>query len=1353
MGCNLHRFCICHPSKMPSGPKKRRAAKKKLESGVSFDPTEETKLGDATGTTSIQPIAGNDEPATQKNDQVGVKESAENEYVAELKGEKQAIQGGSLEDLKENNVIASVNENYNDRVHLVSPIQGKDDVVDDDSSKNVHNLSMRAANAILDSTTEDAVDDSNNVINQESSKINEQNHSVDFPVNDVSGTSGLTASVGPLEKNEQTLHSLLISANPDQDKVVIPDSLESPQADLVTVTEDIIEDKFAVETKEIRKSVAEDNSIVIDHKVSFYDLIGLICERVGWNRGNVNSSLSILYDTMDNGFRRIAKIKDDASLQVLYFLPNSTYIDLYVNLEMAGTSKSHLEAETNSSRPNMKNVDYMEDDDIGTYIIQRVNGDHTKVDKDEFQLIMWDETTATIGKGTCFKNKIDAKNGIGAWNIEQKREYYVKESDGNTWYIWCKFLKDSTLKGYVPCRWKVRASLKDHGLWEIVNGCPNTIVAENNNRNVSTTLIAHLIRNKVELDSDYEVKLVQEEVKKNVYMSMFLTTGHEREGEKLSILFTAIGFSILTYFQDKHYRWGNQKTNISKSYNNVLKGIHFLPIRDLVEATFFKTVDLFQEEYVASRKCITPLPTDLWEDFLKKKNKAVQHKVKGYAVVNGKFKVKSKSRLSNKGGNEYTVKYEEKKCSCKKWQEYRMSCSLALAACRKIKDQPINTVDPHFRVFAWQDQFSGHDDFSPVPDKRKWPKGMTPEKTRAQWMAMCFRLLGFTPAHDMFDGNKIYVECLIAECDLSIPDDAPVEAYTKRARALMLLLLGSFLIPNNTGNRISLWILCLLEDLDVCATYSWRPAVLARLYFGLCQASVSEKNDITGCYIMMQIWAWEHIPRIQPKRKVKDKSYLTPDAPLANRWKCLKSKLKIFCWAVGEPYELNRVLRQFRCKQVRPEAPLICDSDRWKAIHHEGLATGKAYDDWVLKHSEFQRRIVRFITDPIQYDTLAQGYHSSSSRERFYRDREVLMKRPPESIHLNPSPMQEDDGGHQSDEDYYIGGEEEEGKEEEESPLPRVSFQKKQKTTEVRKSDREVCKQIHVTQSSGFPMAIPTSCSSISKLLGHSTSPRTPKLLNLLHTPLPPQPSQLKINNFTLKPPSLSHLFSIKPSKLFKTPSNLKPTRSLFTGIVEEMGEIKHLGYEKDDSFTMKIHAKTVLEDVHLGDSISVNGTCLTVTDFDVQLSEFTIGLAPETLRKTSLGELEKGSLVNLERALSPSTRMGGHFVQGHVDGTGTIVSLEPEGDSLWVKVKTGKELLKYIVPKGFIAVDGTSLTVVDVFDDEECFNFMLVDYTQQKVVIPRKKIGQKVNLEVDILGKYVERLLSSGFLDSLKPS
>ncbi|KAG5545329.1 hypothetical protein RHGRI_017704 [Rhododendron griersonianum] len=275
-------------------------------------------------------------------------------------------------------------------------------------------------------------------------------------------------------------------------------------------------------------------------------------------------------------------------------------------------------------------------------------------------------------------------------------------------------------------------------------------------------------------------------------------------------------------------------------------------------------------------------------------------------------------------------------------------------------------------------------------------------------------------------------------------------------------------------------------------------------------------------------------------------------------------------------------------------------------------------------------------------------------------------------------------------------------------------------------------------------MAISSSLTPFSKTLANPFFPKLSTISHLLNPP--PNTHNLKFT-FNLKAPRLSLLLTTHHNPKPKFNSTI---RSLFTGIVEDMGEVRHVGSSNDGGFTMRIHTKTLLEDVNLGDSISVNGTCLTVTQFDTQLGEFVVGLSPETLRKTSLIELKNGSLVNLERALKPSTRMGGHFVQGHVDGTGEIVTKEREGDSLWVKVKTAPELLKYIVPKGFIAVDGTSLTVVKVFDEEECFNFMLVDYTQQKVVIPLKNVGQKVNLEVDILGKYVERLLSSGFVNAM---
>ena len=139
---------------------------------------------------------------------------------------------------------------------------------------------------------------------------------------------------------------------------------------------------------------------------------------------------------------------------------------------------------------------------------------------------------------------------------------------------------------------------------------------------------------------------------------------------------------------------------------------------------------------------------------------------------------------------------------------------------------------------------------------------------------------------------------------------------------------------------------------------------------------------------------------------------------------------------------------------------------------------------------------------------------------------------------------------------------------------------------------------------------------------------------------------------------------------------------------------------------------------------------------------KFTVGLAPETLRRSNLGELTPGALVNLERALKANSRNSGHFVQGHVDCTGTIMDKWKEGDSLWIKVKVNSDMMKYIVPKGFICIDGTSLTICDVDKKESWFTFMLISHTQQNVIIPKKEIGSKLNIEVDVLAKMVEQSL-----------
>ena len=196
----------------------------------------------------------------------------------------------------------------------------------------------------------------------------------------------------------------------------------------------------------------------------------------------------------------------------------------------------------------------------------------------------------------------------------------------------------------------------------------------------------------------------------------------------------------------------------------------------------------------------------------------------------------------------------------------------------------------------------------------------------------------------------------------------------------------------------------------------------------------------------------------------------------------------------------------------------------------------------------------------------------------------------------------------------------------------------------------------------------------------------------------------------------------------------------MFTGLIEEIGTVCAVTRD-GGGYRLAIAARDVLEDVKPGDSIAVNGVCLTVTAFDAR--SFTVGLAPETRVKTNLEDLKAGDAVALERAALPATRLGGHYVQGHVDATGTIVSFRPDEDALWLTVATPASLMRYIVPKGYVAIDGASLTVVNTGPD--WFNVTLIAYSRGKLDLPRKQPGDRVNLEVDILAKYVERLICAG--------
>jgi len=190
----------------------------------------------------------------------------------------------------------------------------------------------------------------------------------------------------------------------------------------------------------------------------------------------------------------------------------------------------------------------------------------------------------------------------------------------------------------------------------------------------------------------------------------------------------------------------------------------------------------------------------------------------------------------------------------------------------------------------------------------------------------------------------------------------------------------------------------------------------------------------------------------------------------------------------------------------------------------------------------------------------------------------------------------------------------------------------------------------------------------------------------------------------------------------------------LFTGIIEEVGTVSELG---DNNLT--IRAAKVMEDQKMGDSIAVNGTCLTVVAHDS--TTFTVDLSPETLSRTSLGSLEQNHKVNLERPLAVSDRLGGHIVQGHVDATGRITSSRTEGNSQILRVRFPEKMRPYIVEKGFIAVDGISLTVVQ--KGTSTFTLSVIPFTLENTNLQEKGVGDRVNLEIDIIAKYVESLMA----------
>lgn len=195
----------------------------------------------------------------------------------------------------------------------------------------------------------------------------------------------------------------------------------------------------------------------------------------------------------------------------------------------------------------------------------------------------------------------------------------------------------------------------------------------------------------------------------------------------------------------------------------------------------------------------------------------------------------------------------------------------------------------------------------------------------------------------------------------------------------------------------------------------------------------------------------------------------------------------------------------------------------------------------------------------------------------------------------------------------------------------------------------------------------------------------------------------------------------------------------MFTGLIEEIGKVQSI-IKGAKSARIIIKAEKVLQEVRLGDSISTNGVCLTVTEFT--LNSFSVDVMAETMRRSNLHMLSVGNEVNLERALRLGDRLGGHLVSGHIDGIGTITKYENEDNAVWVTVEASKEILRYIVQKGSITIDGISLTVAYV--DETVFKVSIIPHTKDITTLLRKRVEDIVNLECDMVGKYIEKLLYS---------
>ncbi|CAI9094944.1 OLC1v1030782C1 [Oldenlandia corymbosa var. corymbosa] len=825
-----------------------------------------------------------------------------------------------------------------------------------------------------------------------------------------------------------------------------------------------------------------DDGLFVEERLSYEGLISKICMTLGWDPAHVKLHLSLIFDSP--GGRRVVKIKNDSHVEFMNRVDPMSCLDLYIDLEditqeereaslenvsfgdfrrgeRASTSRNRDEEETplfaqNDYREELDSdyiapseseedcdvsgeSDFEESDDerleneerdcnlfARRHVYSKMgNWDASCVDKDEFALKMWDETPEGMDIGVCFKSQSEAKHAVKLWNIHHKREYTVAASSPRTWAVRCRTFNVESEDGEPPCEWKMRVSLKAHGLHEIVrwhdaHNCM-TPVNGNDNRCVDASLIARLIRRKVEDNVDYTVASAQKDVKtllkvdvpykrawhgrrkaieavygdwtsnlKNFhgllsamsqmdewrdlgYGGHFLCLRHVRSNlvsrynsKKVKRLCWKMGTTLsrvkynrmraeLIEFKPAAWeylrgiggsnwarlkaglrRWGIATTNISESYNNALKGIRFLPIRALIDATFRKTIKFYREEQLSARNCMTPIPPELWKKYEKMNDKAASFEATPFDGDDAMWRVVTTTRLSGRGGSLYTVNYDEHRIE------------MATPASGSQYDYQPKHLHP-----------------GPIQDKMLYRQ----TKHRSQ-----------------------------AVYENRIPDIKTFRLKGRRYDSDFWALYKNT-APENTVN---LQFLAQVEDLDQCSRYSWGSALLAGLYSGLCEASQYTMHDATGCLYLLQVWAYERIERIAPQRKGVD--YLLDEtAPLAQRWECRytygdaprsstppfrdqltslrvedfrwqpyahvlhrlpdfctqgqaiwTTRCWMFCWAIREPHESGRVVRQFGYIQDVPKRPMIKDNAAFLLDHAHSMCRYPS-NSWEDHHSMIRR--------------------------------------------------------------------------------------------------------------------------------------------------------------------------------------------------------------------------------------------------------------------------------------------------------------------------------------------------------------------------------------------------------------